>query len=156
MSLTADPPTDRVSRLRVLVAEDNEDHLFFIVRALRDVEGVQFEVDTVHDGEEALDFLYRRGRFGGQLRPHLMFLDLKMPRVNGLTVLQQIKVDPELRSIPIAVLTSSDRQEDVDAAYRAGGNTYMVKQPSFAGLQAEMQQVGDFWAGVAVLPEPPG
>ncbi len=141
--------------VRILVAEDNEDHQFFIIRALRDVDGVGFEIDAVRNGEEALDFLYRRGRFANQPRPHMILLDLKMPKVNGLEVLEQIKSDPELRTIPIAMLTSSDRKEDVDAAYRAGGNTYVVKQPSLSALKSELQEMSSYWTGVAVLPEPP-
>lgn len=141
--------------VRVLVAEDNEDHLFFITRALRFMENVRFEVSAVQDGADALDFVYQRGRFTDQPRPHLILLDLKMPRVQGLEVLQVLKGDPELRSIPIAVLTSSDRQQDVDASYRAGGNTYVIKRPTFSDLRAELQAVSDFWTSVAVLPQPP-
>jgi CheY-like chemotaxis protein len=141
--------------VRILVAEDNEDHLFFIVRALRDVNGVVFEVDAVRDGEEALDFLYRRGRFAAQPRPHLILLDLKMPKVDGLDVLERIKADPELKTIPITMLTSSDRKEDIDEAYRRGGNAYVLKQPSFTGLKQEIQAVSDYWTTIAVLPDPP-
>lgn len=141
--------------VRVLVAEDNEDHLFFITRALRAMEGAVFEVDTVQDGAEALDYVYQRGRYSDRLRPHMILLDLKMPRVQGLEVLAELKADPTLRSIPIAVLTSSDRQQDVDASYRAGGNTYVIKQPTFHGLREELQAVSDFWTHTAALPEPP-
>ena len=141
--------------IRILVAEDNEDHLFFIVRALRDVDGVGLKVDAVRNGEEALDFLYRRGRFENQPRPHLIMLDLKMPKINGLDVLEQIKADPELKSIPITMLTSSDRKADIDEAYRRGGNAYVLKQPSFSGLKQELQAVSDYWTNVAVLPDPP-
>lgn len=141
--------------VRVLVAEDNEDHLFFITRALRAMEGAVFEVDTVQDGAEALDYVYQRGRYSDRLRPHMILLDLKMPRVQGLEVLAELKADPTLRSIPIAVLTSSDRQQDVDASYRAGGNTYVIKRPTFHGLREELQAVSDFWTHTAALPEPP-
>jgi CheY-like chemotaxis protein len=141
--------------VRVLVAEDNEDHLFFITRALQAMANVTFEVSAVHDGAEALDFVYRRGGFAEQPRPHLILLDLKMPRVQGLEVLQVLKGDPELRSIPIAVLTSSDRQQDVDASYRAGSNTYVIKRHTFTDLREELQAVSDFWTSVAVLPQPP-
>lgn len=141
--------------MRVLLAEDNADHVFFISRALRGVDGVEFEVESVSDGEEALDFLYRRGDFRDRPRPHLVLLDLRMPRVAGIEVLEVVKSDPELRSIPIAVLTSSDRQQDVDDSYRAGTNTYVIKKPSFDGLAATLGSMSDFWTDVAVLPEPP-
>lgn len=141
--------------VRVLLAEDNEDHVFFISRALRSFHGVEFEIESVRDGEEALDFLYRREGFADRSRPHLMLLDLRMPRVAGLEVLDTVKSDPELRSIPIAVLTSSDRQQDIDDSYRAGTNTYLVKRSSVEGLAETLGLLGDFWTDVAVLPEPP-
>jgi CheY-like chemotaxis protein len=141
--------------VRILVAEDNEDHLFFITRALRGMTHVTFEVEAVQDGSEALDFVYRRGGYEDRERPHMILLDLKMPRVQGLEVLQVLKSDPVLRSIPIAVLTSSDRREDVDASYRAGGNSYVIKQPTFQGLREELESVSNYWANVSVLPEPP-
>ncbi len=141
--------------VRVLLAEDNEDHVFFISRALRSFGGVEFEIESVRDGEEALDFLYRRNGFDDRARPHLVLLDLRMPRVAGLQVLDTVKSDPELRSIPIAVLTSSDRQQDVDASYQAGTNTYLVKRSSAEGLAATLGSMSDFWTDVAVLPEPP-
>ena len=141
--------------IRVLVAEDNEDHLFFIRRALEQLDGATIEVETVRNGADALDFLYRRGAFAEQLRPHLILLDLKMPRVPGLEVLAQVKADPELRSIPIAVLSSSDRPEDVEASYRNGVNTYVVKRTGLAEMKAGLQAVSDYWTEVALLPEPP-
>ncbi len=141
--------------VRVLVAEDNEDHVFFITRALRGVDEVAFEIESVSDGAEALDFLYRRGEYHDRPRPHLVLLDLKMPRVAGLEVLEVVKNDPELRSIPIAVLTSSERQQDVDDSYRAGGNAYLVKRPAFAELRDKLAAMSDFWTHTAVLPEPP-
>lgn len=141
--------------VRVLVAEDNEDHQFFIIRALKGVAGVGFEVDAVRDGEEALDFLYQRGRFEGQPRPHMILMDLKMPKVDGIEVIERIKADPVLKTIPIMMLTSSDRKEDIDAAYAAGGNAYVKKQPSFNGLRSELEAASEYWTNVAVLPDPP-
>lgn len=141
--------------LRVLVAEDNEDHLFLTVRALRSLEGIHVEVEGVRDGREALDFVERRGRFADRERPHLLLLDLKMPRVDGLEVLERLKGDPELRSIPIVVLTSSDRPEDVEAAYRRGTNSYVTKPVGARGMRDGMQAISDYWMGVAELPEPP-
>lgn len=147
--------TEGGTAVRVLVAEDNEDHLFFITRALREASGDQLVVESVTDGADALDFVYRRGQFSGRRRPHLILLDLKMPRVDGLQVLEQLKGDPELRSIPIAVLSSSDRREDVEESYRRGSNTYIVKPTSYALMREWLQTVNDFWTEVATLPEPP-
>lgn len=142
----------RPRSLRVLVAEDNEDHLFLTVRALRDLDGVRLEVDTVRDGEEALDYVYRRGRFAGRPRPHLILLDLKMPKVNGFEVLERVKGDDELRTIPTVVLSSSERPEDVRETYRLGGNCYVMKPGNAAGLRDGLGRLGEFWTSLASLP----
>ena len=143
------------NRVRVLVAEDNEDHRFFIVRALRDAGGVQLDIETVEDGDEVLDYLYRRGDYADRERPHMILLDLKMPRRGGLEVLEVIKNDPDLRTIPVSILTSSDRVEDVEMAYRKGGNSYLLKSPDPAGLRRELATVSEYWTDSAMLPEPP-
>lgn len=144
-----------MSPYRILVADDNEDHLFFIVRALRSVEGVEFEIDAVRDGEEAVDFVRQRGRFAGKPRPHLILLDLRMPRKDGFDVLADLKSDPELRTIPISVLTSSDRPEDVQEAYARGGNSYHRKAIEPGRLQELLAGVTRYWTDTATLPEPP-
>lgn len=144
-----------MSKLRILIAEDNEDHLFFITRALNEASDGELQIDSVHDGAEVLDYIHQRGQYADQLRPHMILLDLKMPKIDGLGVLAELKGDPDLRRIPIAVLTSSDRQEDITASYQQGGNTYIVKPSSFADLKEWLQAVNDFWTEVAVLPEPP-
>lgn len=141
---------------RVLVAEDNEDHLFLTVRALRDWENnVILEVEAVSDGEELLDFLYRRGDYADRPRPHVILLDIKMPRVTGIEALERLKTDPTLRRIPVIVLTSSDRPEDVDAVYQLGGNTYVNKQGTVGGMRQSLEEVAHFWMDAATLPEPP-
>ena len=144
-----------MSKLRILVAEDNEDHLFFITRALTEASDGELQIESVTDGAEVLDYIHQRGEYADRLRPHMILLDLKMPKIDGLGVLRELKGDPELRRIPIAVLTSSDRPEDVAASYDHGGNTYIVKPSSFTDLREWLQAVNDFWTEVAVLPEPP-
>lgn len=148
-------PARSLRLIRILVAEDDEDHLFLTVRALRDLEGVSLEVDAVHDGDEALDFVYGRGRFAGRPRPHLVILDLKMPKVDGLEVLARLKSDRELRTIPIVVLSASERSEDVEAAYRYGTNSYVPKRRGLLELREVVDQMSDYWIERAVLPEPP-
>jgi two-component system, chemotaxis family, response regulator Rcp1 len=144
-----------IRTVRILLAEDNEDHRFLITRALHGIEDLDLEVEAVRDGAEALDFVYRRGDYGDRPRPHLILLDLRMPRVHGIEVLEVLKNDPDLRSIPIAVLTSSDRQQDIDASYRAGSNAYLRKRPRFAELREELRAMSEFCTRVALLPEPP-
>lgn len=141
-----------MKQLRVLVADDNEDHLFLTVRALRDVEGVVLEIDTVADGEEALDYLRQRNGFADRNKPHLILLDLKMPKVDGLEVLREVKGDPELSVIPTVVLTSSERPEDVQATYRLGGNSFVTKPTSSSGLREGLRALGEYWTELVSLP----
>jgi CheY-like chemotaxis protein len=138
-----------VTTLRVLVADDNEDHLFLIVRALREVPGVELDIETATDGEQALRAVYERDR-----PPHIILLDLKMPKINGLEVLERIKSDERTRAIPIVVLTSSERPEDVNATYRLGGNSYVTKPATGAGLREGLRRVSSYWTALASLPEP--
>lgn len=137
------------------MAEDNEDHLFLTTRALEQTNGeLSLEVFGVRDGAEALDYFYRRGDYEDAPRPHLVLLDLKMPKVNGLEVLDQLKADPDLRSIPVVVLTSSDRPEDVEETYKRGGNSYITKPVSPSGMREGLREITDYWMQLAALPEP--
>lgn len=141
-------------RPRVLLAEDNADHAFFTTRAFHDAHGDALEMHTVSDGEELLDYLNRRGRFVGAARPHLVVLDLKMPKKGGLEVLTEMQQDPELRTIPVVVLSSSDRSEDVSASYARGANSYVTKPASLSGIREGVGQLAKYWMDVASLPEP--
>ena len=141
--------------VRVLVADDNEDHRFLIERALRGIEEVDLQVSSVADGEEALEYLERRGRYAAQPRPPVVLLDLRMPRLGGLEVLSRVKSDPDLHRIPICVLTSSDRREDIDEAYARGSNSYVVKSDDMHDIRQGLASVSQYWGVVASLPEPP-
>ena len=134
-----------MTAVRVLVADDNEDHRFLTIRALRDLPGVELEIETAADGEEALQAVRAQ-------RPDLVLLDLKMPKVDGLGVLREIKGTPELRSIPTVVLTSSDRPEDVQATYDLGGNSFVTKPSTAAGLREGLRMLGEYWTGLSRLP----
>ena len=141
--------------VRVLVAEDNEDHRFLTVRALRQAGGDGVSVEAVADGEQALDFLYRRHGYEDRERPHLIVLDLKMPRLSGLQVLERVKADQDLCSIPVVVLTSSDLARDVNDAYRLGTNSFVTK-PAGTEVPKGLLAVGEYWlGGMTSLPEPP-
>lgn len=142
------------SPIRILVAEDNEDHRFFITRALRESTDRPLDIDTVRDGAEAVDYLKQQGDYTDQAQPHLVILDLKMPRMDGHEVIAEVRGDERLRSIPIAVLSSSDRDEDVRRAYELGGNSYVVKQAADGRLSNGLSTLRKFWTEVAVLPNP--
>jgi CheY-like chemotaxis protein len=118
--------------------------------ALAALEGHQLanEVVALRDGAEALDYLYRRGAFAD--RPHghpaVVLLDLKMPKVDGIEVLRQIKGDPTLKMIPVVVMTSSREEQDLLNSYQLGVNAYVVKPVKFQSFVEAVQQVGAFWA----------
>lgn len=137
---------------RVLLAEDDADHAFFTVRAFHDAHGVGVEIVTVEDGEKALDYLHQRGEYSDAVRPHLIVLDLKMPKVNGLEVLEEIKNDESLRTIPTVVLSSSDRPQDVQESYSRQANSYVTKPASLSGLREGVQEMARYWIDVATLP----
>ncbi|HET7731121.1 MAG TPA: response regulator [Usitatibacter sp.] len=112
------------------------------------------EVVVARDGAEALDYLYRRGTYAGRGdgEPALILLDLKMPRIDGLEVLRQVKGDPRLKAIPVVVMTSSREEQDVVASYRLGVNAYVVKPVKFQDFLEAVTSLGMFWM---VLNEPP-
>ena len=132
---------------KILLAEDNPFDLELALAGLAEYR-LTNEVVVARDGAEALDYLKRRGQFadrpiGG---PMVILLDLKMPKVDGLDVLRQIKSDPALRTIPIVVLTSSREEIDLVRSYELGANAYVVKPVDFRQFMASVEQIGAFWA----------
>lgn len=133
-----------MTTIRVLVAEDDEDHRYLTVRALNEVPDVAIEVHEARDGQETLDYMYGQGAFEGRLLPHLVFLDLRMPKANGLEVLERVKADPELAAIPVVVLTSSAQRQDIERAYELGTNSYVTKTRG-NDLRGNLSQVARYW-----------
>ena len=142
-----------LSLKRILLVEDNPRDAELALHALA-AHNLANEVLHLHDGAEALDYLYRRGEFSGRVNgnPAVVLLDLKMPKVDGLEVLRQIKSEPTLSTIPVVVMTSSREDRDLQAAYRLGVNAYVVKPMKFKDFIDAVKQVGAFWA---ILNEPP-
>ena len=138
---------------RILLAEDNANDVELTMTALRE-NHVANEVTVVRDGAEALDYLFKRNayahRTGGN--PAVLLLDLKMPKVDGIEVLRQVKGDPQLRTIPIVVLTSSREEQDLARTYDLGVNAYVVKPVDFLEFVDAVKLLGGFWA---VVNEPP-
>jgi two-component system, response regulator len=131
--------------LHVLLVEDDEDHVFLVRRALRDLEDAAVTVDVAGNGEQALEEL-GRARFDPRALPQLVLLDLKLPRLDGLEVLRRIRADASLQALPVVVLTSSERQDDRERALRLGATWYVCKPIDGARFRAEVQQVGARWA----------
>jgi CheY-like chemotaxis protein len=138
---------------RILLAEDNLQDVQLTLSAL-DEYHLASEVMVVRDGAEALDYLHRRGSFTGRTdsQPVVVFLDLKMPKVDGIEVLRQIKADPELRLIPVVMVTSSREQQDLLETYKLGVNAYVVKPIDYEQFVTTIKELGLFWV---VLNEPP-
>ena len=145
--------TRQSARPRILLAEDDADHAFFTTRAFHEAHGDNVDMRTVVDGEELLDYLNQRGDFAEAPRPHLIVLDLKMPKKGGLEVLSELREQADLRSIPVVVLSSSDRSEDINASYARGANSYVTKPASLSGLRAGVGELAKYWMDVASLPE---
>lgn len=109
----------------------------------------------VRDGEELMDYLYRRGKYSDQApRPGLILLDLNMPRKDGREALREIKADPELRQIPIVVLTTSKAEEDIYRSYDLGANSFITKPVTFSALVEVMRTIGKYWFEMVELPLP--
>jgi CheY-like chemotaxis protein len=143
-----------IAELRtILLAEDNAHDVELTLSALRD-NRVANNVVVTRDGAETLDYLFRRGAFEGRTGPEpaLLLLDLKMPKVDGLEVLRAVKADPQLRTLPIVVLTSSREERDLLASYQLGVNAYVVKPVDFHEFIEAVKLLGGFWA---LVNEPP-
>ena len=138
---------------RILLVEDSANDIELTLGALEE-NHLANEVVVVRDGAEALDFLYKRGVF--KLRkngnPAVVLLDLKLPRVDGLEVLKQLKDDPDMRTIPVVMLTSSREEQDLVRSYNLGVNAYVVKPVDFKEFVTALRELGLFWA---VINQPP-
>ena len=138
---------------RILLVEDDPKDVELTLTALDDYK-LANEVVVARDGEEALDYLYCRGKFETRSNdnPAVLLLDLKLPKVDGLEVLQQIKSDEKFKMIPVVVLTSSHEEKDMVTSYKLGVNAYVVKPVDFHEFVNAVKELGVFWA---VINEPP-
>jgi CheY-like chemotaxis protein len=138
---------------RILLVEDDPVDRKLTLRALTDY-NLANQVDVARDGAEALDYLFRRGKFSERPDGHplLVLLDIKLPKIDGLEVLRCIKADPGLHVLPVVVLTSSHEERDLVESYRLGVNAYVVKPMEFEAFVTAVKELAVFWA---LLNEPP-
>src|ERR1700747_1560518 len=138
---------------RILIVEDDPKDVELTLTALEEY-NLANEVVVTRDGEEALDYLYRRGKFDARPagNPAVMLLDLKLPKGDGLQVLQQTRLEDRLKMIPVVVLTSSNEEKDMMRSYKLGVNAYVVKPVDFHEFVNAVKELGVFWA---VINEPP-
>jgi CheY-like chemotaxis protein len=135
--------------MTVLLVEDNADHAELVLRTFEG-HSIPVRIHHVTDGEAALDYVFRRGRFGRpeqSPRPHLILLDLRLPRVDGLEVLREIKESADLQEIPTVILTTSEAERDVARAYQHHANSYLVKPVDFSKFTKLMDDLGLYWLG---------
>lgn len=138
---------------RILLAEDDPNDVELTLAALAE-HNLANEVHVASDGAEALDYLFRRQQYADRAPGHpvVILLDIKMPKVSGVEVLRQLKADPDLRMVPVVILTSSREDRDVLESYRLGVNAYVVKPVEFHDFVDAVQKLGMFWA---ITNEPP-
>jgi CheY-like chemotaxis protein len=138
---------------RILIVEDDPNDVELTLTALAEY-NLANEVVVTRDGQQALDYLYCRGEFHTRAddNPAVLLLDLKLPKVDGLEVLQQVKSDERLKMIPVVVLTSSHEEKDMMRSYKLGVNAYVVKPVDFHEFVNAVKELGAFWA---VVNEPP-
>ncbi len=140
----------------VMLVEDNVDHAELVVRTLEE-HHISNKVLHFLDGQSALDYLLRRGAFSELTeieRPHVILLDLRLPRVDGMDVLKAIKEDADLKTIPVVVLTTSEAEKDVARAYYNHANSYLVKPVGFDDFKKLMDDLGFYWLGWNTNPPP--
>jgi two-component system, response regulator len=149
-----------VNRLKktipILIADDDQDDLEMIQEALKESRLLN-NIHCVNDGEELMDYLHHRGKFSDPVlnpTPGLILLDLNMPRMDGREALREIKKDPNLRQIPIVVLTTSQAEEDIFRTYDLGVNSFITKPVSFESLVKVMKALGQYWFDIVELPDP--
>lgn len=142
------------SPITILMAEDDPDDRLMTQEAFNECR-LGNPLQFAFDGEQLMDYLHRRGEYADTSRypmPGLILLDLNMPRKDGREALREIKADPELRKIPVVVLTTSKAEEDVSASYRDGANSFITKPASFSSLVDVVQALGRYWLDVVDLP----
>jgi CheY-like chemotaxis protein len=140
----------------VMLVEDNVDHAELVIRTLEE-HRIANRVRHFLDGQSALDYLFQRGEFAGRTdnaRPHVILLDLRLPRVDGIDVLKAIKEDEHLKTIPVVVLTTSEAEKDVAKAYYNHANSYLVKPVGFDEFKRLMDDLGFYWLSWNTHPDP--
>lgn len=142
------------SDIDILLIEDNHDEAQLVIRTLKK-NNLSSHLLHLDDGEEALDFLFCRGKYSARItrrKPFLILLDLKLPKVDGMEILRQMKADESMRPIPVVMLTSSKEEKDILNCYRLGANSYVVKPVSFETLSESVRGLGNYWLNINQRP----
>ncbi len=135
---------------RILLVEDNPGDIRLTQEALEESK-IEIHLDVVTDGEQAIDFLFKKNRFADSIRPHIILLDLNLPKKNGIEVLKEIKSNDSLKKIPVIVLTTSDADHDIIKAYSLHANCYILKPVDFDDFARVIKLVETFWFNTVQL-----
>ncbi len=137
---------------KILIVDDSPQDIELTISALREKNLVN-EVIIAEDGEEALDYLYKRGKFTNDNgNPGIILLDIKMPKMNGIEVLKHIRSNPKFKSIPVIMLTSSHEEKDLVESYKLGANSYVVKPVDIMQFIDAIKSLGQYWAVINQTP----
>jgi two-component system, chemotaxis family, response regulator Rcp1 len=145
------PMENSPKHIEILLVEDSPTDVLIAREALTEAKLIN-SIHVADDGVEAMDFLYKRGKFASAPRPDLILLDLNLPRKNGREVLAEIKADQDLKNIPVVVLTTSMAEEDILRSYNLHANCYVVKPVEFSNFVKAVQSIQQFWFSVVTLP----
>jgi len=135
----------------ILLVDDNPADLDLTIDALAQSPW-RIHVSTVSDGAEAMAYLYREGKYSEAIRPHLVLLDLNLPRKDGRAVLADMKSKPALRRIPVVIFSTSQARKDIESSYELGANSYVSKPPTLSEWVSAVKVLNEFWIGCACLP----
>ncbi|MFA5982919.1 MAG: response regulator [Methylococcaceae bacterium] len=145
---------NQILETSILIADDDADDRLLVQEALIDAKFPNTNITFVEDGNDLMDYLNKRGQYLGnndRILPTLILLDLNMPKKDGKQALQEIKTDPNLRQIPVVILTTSGGSDDIKSSYDLGANTYISKPANFDDLVKIMQTVKHYWLDIACL-----
>ena len=141
-----------MSEIQILLVEDNEGDILLTLEAFKELK-VKNSVDVVKDGEEAIEFLKKQGQYAGSSIPHLILLDINMPKLNGIEVLDFIKKDVKLKKIPVVMLTTSSSETDISECYEKSANCFITKPLDFGKFLNVVEAIESFWFSIAQLPK---
>lgn len=140
-------------KIDILLAEDNEDHIFLTKKAIQEARNeLVYVVRAVRDGQEAIDFVKRVGKYSDSPVPDLILLDIKMPKKDGFEVLKELKEDPKYKKIPIIMLTASESEADIVKSYGLGSNSYVAKPVEYEELISKVREIPEYWCKINSLP----
>ncbi|HMK24857.1 MAG TPA: response regulator [Chitinophagaceae bacterium] len=141
-----------MSEIQILLVEDNEGDIILTLEAFKEIK-VKNSIAVVKDGEEAIEFLKKQGQYADRTMPNLILLDINMPKLNGIEVLDFIKKDEKLRKIPVVMLTTSSSESDIAACYEKSANCFITKPLDFGKFLNVVEAIESFWFTIAQLPK---